>query len=281
MIHARSIARLELSAASGLVIDDAGLWVVGDDLPSLHLYDGTGALQERIALVPGLTARAGEPEQHLRKKVKPDFEALVRLPDASLLALGSGSRPQRRTGYRADASRRVTAIDLSPLYGALEPEFPALNIEGALVHGETLLLAHRGTVGNDALIVLDLAQALADLQRARLGAKALRGVRTVALGALDGAQLALTDLANGPDGLVWFSAAAELTDDSYEDGAIRGSVIGRMDADGRVLWRDEVAPVCKIEGLHWQPGAGGGRWLAVADADDPAQRAPLMELQGP
>lgn len=281
MIHARTIAQLELSAASGLVIDADGLWVVGDDLPSLHRYNGEGALLERIALVPGMTAKAGEPERHLRKKVKPDFEALVRLPDAGLLALGSGSRPGRRTGYRVDAARRVTPVDLSPLYLALEAGFPELNVEGALVHGDALVLAHRGTAGDDALIVLDLAQAHADLQRARLGAEGLRGVRAVALGAIDGAQLALTDLAIGPDGLIWFSATAEITDDPYEDGAVRGSIIGRLDADGRVLWHDAVLPVCKIEGLHWQVGSGAGRWLAVADADDPAQRAPLLELPVP
>lgn len=248
MIHARSLARLALSAASGLVIDDAGLWVVGDDLPSLHRYDAAGVLLQRIALGEG--ARDGEPERHLPKAIKPDLEALARVPDAALLVLGSGSRPQRRTGYRIDAQRRVTPVDLSPLYAALETEFPALNIEGALVHDGALVLAHRGTAGEDALIALDLDAVLVDLRCARMSAIGLRSVRAIALGRLGTAQLALTDLATGPDGVIWFSATAELTDDPYADGAIRGSVIGCLDADGRVLRQDEIEPVCKLEGLH-------------------------------
>lgn len=280
MIQARTLARLRLSAASGLVVDGGGFWVVADDLPALHRYDLAGGFVQRLALDGGMA----KVDRHLPKAIKPDLEALLRLPDGTLLVLGSGSRPQRCRGYRVDGALGVTPVDLSALYVALAAELPALNIEGAVVQGGSLMLAHRGnsTGGTDALIELDLALALADLEQDRLGAAALRAVRSVQLGMLGGTRLTLTDLATHPDGTLWFSAAAEATADAYQDGAIRGSVIGRFDADGGVAWQDEVAPVCKIEGLHWlAQGHDGDRWLAVADADDPQRLAPLLALQTP
>lgn len=275
MIQAQCLTRLTVSAASGLVVEGASIWVIADDLASLYRYDFAGTLLERVALFgSGGTAS----ELNLPKALKPDLEALARLPDGSLLALGSGSRPQRRTACHVDPMRSVAPVDLSPLYARLEAELPALNIEGAVVHDGALVLAHRGTAGEDALIELDLERAMAGLARGQLGAEALRRIRRLALGTLGTARLAFTDLANGPDGRLWFSAAAELTDDPYDDGAVRGSIVGCLDRDGALLWHDEVTPVCKIEGLHWQADADGGCWLAVADADDPAQRAPLLAL---
>jgi hypothetical protein len=280
MIQARQLATLRLSAASGLVINDDGFCVVADDLPSLHRYSLAGTFLQRVRLDGD---DAGEPETHLPKAVKPDLEALLRLPDGALFALGSGSRPNRRRGFLL-RDGNIQTIDLTPLYTALETGLPALNIEGAVVHRDALALAHRGA-GNQpsALITLDLVAVLADLARARLGAAALRTVQALELGRLGDARLSITDLALHPDGGLWFSAAAEATDDPYEDGTIRGSVIGCFGDGGVVAWRDEVAPVCKIEGLQWlAAGEGGGsRWLAVTDADDPNQFAQLLELHTP
>lgn len=274
MIQARTLASLRLSAASGLVVADDGLWVVADDLALLHRYDLIGGFLERLFL------DAAASDQPLPKADKPDLEALAQLPDGVLLALGSGSRPQRRLGYRVDAARRVSPIDLSPLYLALEGRLPALNIEGAVVRGNSLLLAHRGSGdAASALVELDLEAVMADLPGGRLGATGLRAVRPFDPGRLDGVRLALSDLAVHPDGTLWYSAAAERTDDPYQDGVVSGSVIGWLDAQGGIGWQDAVLPVCKIEGLHWNPERNS--WLAVADADDPQRLAPLLELHAP
>ena len=278
MIQARQLATLRLSAASGLVVDGDGFWVIADDLPVLHRYALDGRLRNRVSL-DGSDSDVPQP-----KAAKPDLEALLRLPDGALLALGSGSRPNRRRGFLL-RDGQVQPIDLAPLYTALEAGLPALNIEGAVVRGATLLLAHRGA-GNQpsALVTLDLAAALADLMQGRLGAAALRAVQALELGRLGDAPLTVTDLALHPDGRLWFSAAAEATDNPYDDGAIRGSVIGWLDAGGAVVWQAEIAPVCKIEGLQWlatDADGSGSRWLGVTDADDPERPAPLLELRIP
>ncbi len=266
------LAQLRLSAASGLVQQGDDLWVVADDALTLQRYDLAGVWQSEVALLPGtLPAQA-----KARKKRKPDFEALLALPDGALLALGSGSKEQRCRGCLVYQGR-VQVIDLAPLYQALAGQFQELNIEGAVVFAEHLLLAQRGNGAGaeNALVVLDLAQALADIAGGQLTGAGLLHSLPVQLGEMQGVPLSLTDLCVNPTGQLYFSAAAEATDSSYLDGQCMGSVLGRFAADFSVEWVKPLEPVVKIEGLAFQ---AHGRLLLVADADDPAQPAPLFAL---
>lgn len=268
------LAHLRLSAASGLVQRGQDLWVVADDALTLHRYDLDGTWLSELTLLPG-TLPADEKK---RKKRKPDFEALLALPDGALLALGSGSKEQRQRGccVRGDA---VQVIDLAPLYEVLAEQFQELNVEGAVIHGQHLILAQRGNGagGENALVFLDLTQALADIAEGRLTSTGLRHSLPVNLGELDGVPLSLTDLCVSPSGQLHFSAAAEATDSTYLDGQCMGSVLGRFTADFAVEWVKPLTPVVKIEGLAFQ---SDGRLLLVADADDPEQPAPLFALKG-
>jgi hypothetical protein len=216
--------------------------------------------------------------------VKPDLEALALLPDGSLLALGSGSANNRREARHVSAQRdRVTAVDLAPLYVALAAPLPDLNIEGAVVWREQLVLAHRGNGrGDNALVLLDLPQVIAGLARGELGSRVLQRVLPLALGDIAGVALTPTDLAVGPDGALWYIAAAEDTDNPYDDGACAGSVIGRLDASLQLAQQQSLATSLKLEGLHWhRSDAQGAHWLLVADADAPDIPAPLLSLSIP
>lgn len=264
------LGHLRLSAASALVCHRQRLWLVADDALSLQQYDLGGTLQAEWPLLPGAL-----PEQaKARKKLKPDFEALALLPDGALLALGSGSRANRRRGCLF-LDEVVRLIDLAPLYLHLETLLQELNLEGALVWGEYLLLAQRGNGqgGENALILLDLMQVLRDLEAGQLSAAALLRLVPLQLGALNGVPLSLTDLARAPDGRLYFSAAAEATDSSYLDGTCSGSVLGRLNADLSLAGLVRLEPVAKIEGLAFAPD---GSLLLVADADDPDVPAPLF-----
>lgn len=274
------VATLTVAAASGLVSARQSLWLIADDGLSLQQLGQNGSLHGEHALFPGRTALPLEAKA--RKKAKPDLEALCVLPDGRLLALGSGSRRSRCEGSLFDpelGSARV--IDLAPLYGALEQDLPELNIEGACVLGSTLVLAHRGNSGAavDALVLLELPQVLADLVDGRLTAAPRRGLVQLALGALDGVRLTLTDLASDPQGRLWYSAAAEATDDRYDDGACAGSVIGVFDGMLTVMQQWRLPGRLKIEGLTCVDAAAADRWLVVADADDASSLAPLLQLQ--
>ncbi len=265
---------LTLSAASGIVLRNGVAHVLGDDRGALDrflLTDGSALASTR--LLPG------DVDAVLAKRDKPDLEALADLGDGSLLALGSGSRPNRERGFHIGPAG-VQAIDLSPLYAALRRELPDLNIEGAARVQFELVLAHRG-VGKDkpsCLIRLDAAKLFADAG-ASWPASALIEIRALDLGELDGVALGFTDLATDADGKLHYLAAAEDTDDPYLDGKCRGSVIGRL-AKGSALPIARLRPDVKAEGLAFlDRGTRENTWAIVTDADDPGVRAQLYELR--
>jgi hypothetical protein len=275
----RTLAALDVAAASGIAMRDGKLYVIADDQRELAVYTLAGVRCGNIVLQPG--ALPDDPAE--RKRQKPDFEALLSLPDGSLLALGSGSAPGRDQGalVRFDAQTiSVAAIDLSDLYARLRSELPELNIEGGTVWQGELYLASRGNGPHrdNALIRLDLARASEALRHSRaLPAHAALDLQRVLLGELRGVPLGLTDLAV-LQGQLLFAAAAEATESTYDDGACAGSVLGALTPAGLAGDVIEVCPRVKIEGVCAQPGSG--LWL-VADADDPRARAPLMAADWP
>lgn len=142
-----------ISAASGMVVIGEFLYVIADDELHLGVFDRGGAgAGTLVRLFPGELPNASTE----RKALKPDLEALVRLPGfpgyphGALLALASGSRPNRRTGVilKLDESGRVAGepcpYGLTSFYSSLESRLPALNIEGAVVLVDDLILFHRG-----------------------------------------------------------------------------------------------------------------------------------------
>lgn len=261
---------LDLSAASGLVLHKGIVSVVADDRLAVHRY----RLQDGAVLAP-LPLTEDAPGRVWAKRDKPDLEALLDPGDGGLLALGSGSRPQRDRGFRVLPNGQHAVVDLAPLYARLRQDLAELNIEGAARQDQTLWLAHRGVgaAGASCLIRVD-ARAL-DPDLAQWPAALLRDLRPVDLGTLDGVPLGLTDLACDGSGRLHFLAAAEATDDPYLDGATRGSVFGRIEPDGRAIALLRLRPDVKAEGLAW---LAAQRWLLVTDADDPTRRATLYEF---
>ena len=272
-----AIDTLPLSAASGLVELRETLWTVADDETVLVGSTSVGVWNERIVLVSDRLP--ADPVD--RKRRKPDFEAIAVLPDERLFVLGSGSTPSRRRGVVVDLRARVPdVIDLTPLFLALEEQIPELNLEGAVVHGNALFLAQRGngaSAGN-ALVRLDLSRVLASMARFELGADTLESIVRVELPNVDGVPLGLTDLASdGRD--LYFSAAAEDSVSTYDDGVCLGSVLGRVSEDGNVTSLRPLEGRAKIEGLSVKrTDAGDVRALLVADPDDRGVIAQLFRI---
>jgi len=258
------VADLDVSAASGLLRVGDELWIAADDEHELLVCDRHGCRLREVALARGTLPA----EEAARKALKLDFEAMALLPDGSVLVLGSGSRPTRRRGARL-AGGVVTELDLGPLYRRLDEELPELNIEGAAMGGDVLRLMSRGNgpAGRNAVIDVDAVALLA-------GGDGLRRVTPVELGELDGVRLGFTDATPAGDALL-FSAAAEASPDTYQDGPFAGSAIGLLDG-ATVRWLRPVGPE-KIEGLT--------RWddelLLVSDADDRSRRAGLYRTPWP
>lgn len=274
----------QLSAASGLVLAGERLFVVADDEYQLAEFEASGDQ-------PGRWHRLfdGElPDAHkARKAAKPDLEALALLPPftghpcGALLALGSGSRPQRQRAALLVPGEACApqVVDFAPLYAPLRARYPKLNIEGAFVGAGRFCLLQRGHASDrtNVLICYDWAAV-----QAWLGGHgpvpAVVDHMAYDLGELDGVPLGFTDAAALPDGGWVFCAAAEATDDNYLDGACRGSAVGLVAADGRLRSLQPLSLRCKAEGIAVASQAGGLQLLLVTDPDDRREAALLLAV---
>lgn len=282
-----------LSAASGIVRRGVFAYVVGDDLLDLGVFDLSGAGPGRLRQVLSGSRPADEEEAH---RSKPDLEALTALPPfpnspyGALFGLGSGSKDGRDRGFTwafaADGSLHgePLEIDLGPLYAQLRSELGAINIEGASVFDERLWIFHRGNKGDAPNTVVELA--LDPLFKSLAGdlvvdAEELLAVRAYELGELEGTPLCFSDASPLFDRLVVFTASAEVDSEGAEDGAIRGSVVGTIDAEGAVHRLREIDRRWKVEGVHAQVDTGVIDFAFVCDQDDPGVPSPLLTATMP
>ena len=274
-----------LSAASGLVCANGRAYVVADDEHHLAVFrdrDTPGELHRLFSTdLPQST--------DARKRLKSDLETLVLLPavgmspTAALLALGSGSHPNRNTGVvipldgDGEPSPNVRAFDLTPLYEPLRAQLGEINIEGAMVIGDELVLLNRGVAGlSDNAAARFCLSDLVDVIEGKRPALQPASIRRYQLGAIAGVPLAFTDGAALPGGSWVFSAVAEDSADSYADGPCQGSAAGLVAAGGDIHSVHRLVPSAKVEGIAVQVGGDGMAICMVTDADDPAQSSSML-----
>lgn len=279
-----------LSSTSGLALAGPWLYLVADDEHHLGILDAAGVPGTPVELhriQPGDLPK----DKRERKKLKPDLEALALLPatadhpQGALLGLGSGSRRNRQLGWgiRLDRGGRPAgaagAIDLAGWYRPLHSTFPELNIEGAFVAGEKFHLLQRASKGSpiNASIEYSLAQLHDWLAGRRTAPPEPLHVQRLDLGNADGVPLGITDGAALPDGGWIFSAVAEDTQNSFNDGRCGACAIGWVGADGRLQRLEALAGAPKVEGIALM----GVRLLMVTDADDPDVASQLLALELP
>lgn len=283
VVRTLSLASGHLSAASGLVCVGSQMYVVADDEHLLGVFgpEGAGRLQRLFDGDLPVQAKA-------RKAAKPDLEALVQLPPwrdcphGALLALGSGSSPQRQRGALLALNAAgglqgpVQELDLSSLYEPLRARHAQLNIEGGFVGTGRLHLLQRGNAADPANV--QMAFDWPALQSWLGGGPVPAPVTSKRheLGCLDGVALCFTDGAALAGGGWVFCAAAEATDDNYADGPCRGSAVGVVGADGQLLGLRPLSLRCKAEGIAARVEAGVLHLLMVTDPDD--RDAPALLL---
>ncbi len=294
-----------LSAASGLVVLQGRCYVVADD--EHHL--GKFKLQDN-SLVKLKRLFDGELplDPKKRKAAKPDLEVLAllpgmaRYPHGALLALGSGSKPQRHTALvmALDAEGKLgkgdalvsQEIDLTPLYAPLHAEFADLNIEGCIVQGDELHLVQRGNKGRagqshggpshagpgSAAISLHWPQVQAWLLDAEDTPPPPSRISPIELGDIDGIPLTPTDACLLPNGHWLLSAAAENTADSTLDGPCAGSALAVVSPEGKVQQLHYLHGAPKVEGISVQASGSTLTVLMVTDADHPDVPSQLLAL---
>jgi hypothetical protein len=293
-----------LSAASGLVCQQGRAYVVADDEHHLAVFHDVSS--------PGRLHRVFEgdlPEgKKARKRIKPDLECLLWWPAqpsgltpgltslasltslSSLLALGSGSKPQRDRAVLMplgangelghDISQTVSHVqhlDLSPLYAPLRARFGRINIEGAFVQGDELVLLNRSAA--DGAPNATLHYRVSALQALIAGGRAElvpQRIHEHTLGQLQGVPLGFTDGAALPDGGWVFTAVAEDSDNAVADGDFFGAVVGIVDAQGQPVAMRRLAQPAKVEGIAVQRQGRHLSLCMVTDADDPTVPSSLL-----
>ncbi|KQT01661.1 hypothetical protein ASG42_27025 [Rhizobium sp. Leaf391] len=281
-----------ISAASGLVCVGSHIYVVADDELCLGVFSaGDNEPGHRIRLFAG-ELPIGKAE---RKRQKPDLETIVFVPAfegfsyGALLALGSGSGPNRGRGIllgldpQGGVSGSPEQVDMAPMLGPLHQVFADLNIEGAAVVGDELLLFQRGNKKHmeNAIIHYSLMPALVALRGSDNAVIAPSSITRVDLGTIEGVPLCFTDAAALPNGDVVFCAVAEDTHDAYRDGDCAGAAIGIVDKAGRLLSLHQLEKPHKVEGISAQTEDETLDLLLVTDADDPAIPAKLLSASIP
>ncbi|MFN4290170.1 MAG: DUF6929 family protein [Permianibacter sp.] len=276
-----------LSAASGLVCIGDFLHVIADDELGIASFrrsmpDQAGQLQ---TLLPGLLPA----EKVARKRLKPDWEALLLVPASadyphgSLLAFGSGSTPARRRavrlGLRQDGSLAgdVSTYSLERFYAAIARKLDQINVEAVFLRADRIHFVSRGnrvhpisTVVSCLLVdwLVALTEPEQPLPALTLTAVTLPSLRDVVASVSDAVALA--------DG--WLATAiAEATDDTYHDGPCVGAALARFDDRHRLVGWWPLAEPIKLEGLV----IAGDELLLVNDPDDAAIPAQLFSCRFP
>jgi hypothetical protein len=133
-------------SGSGLEIYKNRIYIVGDDAASVLIANKRWKEKDHIALFETTTKR-------ISKKEKADLEATTLLTDvknAHLLILGSGSTERRNQLLLINLlNHSLTKVDIAVFYSRLKQNgISDLNIEGAAVVNDRLLLANRGNKTN-------------------------------------------------------------------------------------------------------------------------------------
>ena len=106
------------------------------------------------------------------------------------------------------------------------------------------------------------------LSSERTGAIKPSAINRSISGTIDGIPFCFTDAAALPDGDMVFTAVAEDTDDTYNDGPCAGAAIGIADNNGRLRCLHRLDRPHKVEGVDARVDGDVIRLLLVTDADD-------------
>lgn len=281
-------------AASAIRRVGQRLVIVQDDVNALVVLDPATGSTRPILLPAGPGGIRVFDDERGNKKLKLDLEAGVVLPDGRLVALGSGSKPQREKIVVVAPGEDALAQQLSgsDLFAALRVPAAArgarLNVEGAVVQGPWLRLfqrgnGSRGTRAWNAILDVPLGQFVRWLD-GRAACPPVMRIFDVDLGAVDGVPFGFTDAAVGVDGRIAYVACAEDTADATCDGPVLGCRFGWLEAgDGETTFTDVVDPTgrptrLKLEGIEPRPD-DASLFDVVADMDHGNEPAQIAELR--
>ena len=282
-----------MRAGSGLAWFGQRLVIIQDDANFLAFVDPDSAHIEAIALPRGHQDLRQFDDLRGNKKHKYDLEACLVTDIAgapTLIAFGSGSSRRREQIVVYTEAEGARVLHAPAFYSALRARSAfagsELNVEGAALRGDTILLCNRGNGEQRGDVqpvnaIIEFPANSLDVLLGNGAAPEFGPVTQYDLGMLDDTPLTFTD-ALASDGSLLYVAAAEASPDTLHDGPVFGSAIGVIGS--QVRWtqlhtRDGVFDG-KVEGIA-RAREAGHVWCLV-DRDDPlrATELCLVRLEG-
>jgi len=226
-----------IGSASGLLYHNDLLYIISDNSTFLYEYNIPNEKLNKIPLVD-------YPQENIPKKDKPDFEAITYYKDAVVL-LGSGSTKKRNLSFlnssEYDSVKQNKIVDLyQKIKQQLNIADNELNIEGFIINRNNLYLFQRGNGidGKNGIITVYNSRNESEI-----------GFTIYYLPKIKNVPTTFTD-AILIDETIYFLAAAENTNSTYDDGEVMGSIIGTIDLKTMKLTNSiQISNQHKFEGL--------------------------------
>lgn len=242
-----NINTTEINSASSLLNLGERIFTCCDDQYSLYELVGGNWIQHCWSEAPKLPI-----EHEERKKLKPDFEALL-LNHKTILMIPSGSKSNRTKVLQFNlVSNTFTALDLTDFFLRLGKVVPLINLEGAAHVGDQFLFLNRGVQSNPSSLISVNSKNFA-----------INSVTQIDFGKIEDVHLHGSELCVFEDQL-YALAVAENCDNSYDDGEIVGSALCKISLNNFKIeeqWLFDKK--IKTEGLcRFQD-----EWLVATDPD--------------
>lgn len=229
-----------IAAASGLGYENNELILVSDTGNALYHY----FIENDSLAQYSLDNKAID--HYISKKEKYDLEAFT-IVDNTWYAFGSGSKPNRNTGYQFNKfSKYSTPVDLKGLYDEMkafaELSDDDFNIEAALQYNDDWYFLNRGNGPENA-------NYLFVVQGKNLTDEFNMYFFEFDLPPVNGTQSGFS-AATIQNNTLFFVATAEDEISTYEDGSIKGSILGAIDLKKmKLLFSEKISDNNKFEGI--------------------------------
>ena len=254
-----------IGAASGLIYHENSIFLISDTSSFLYEYNIENKSVNKVKLNENS-------QENAIKKEKLDFEAIT-LKDNKLYIFGSGSTNKREVRFTYDLKTKESKEkDFSKVYKkirkALSISEDDFNIEGAIFKDEKWYFFQRGNGGTakNGIIVLD---------------KKTNHVEFISfhLPKINDIEATFTD-AVLVENTIYFLAAVENTDSTYNDGEIYGSFIGSIAFDSLILISTQkITDSKKFEGLAlYEQTDAAISFLLCEDNDTDSQNSEIYKL---
>ncbi len=276
----------DIPSASGIEIIANDLYIIGDDSLFFYHTDLKGNIKERIPLADNAsTIRISKPD-------KPDFEAITSLyidNKLYLLVIGSGSIKYIRENAKLvnPITKQVETISLTSLYSCLKIYMPIedqlyFNIEGLCSSDTHLYFAQRGNItGHQIIFKLFIKDFISYCKKPTTDLNITS--YTFSLPEINGIKFGLSACCfDEYNQKILFCAAAENTQNTYDDGLILGSLIGIISFDEvnktvnimhtQVILKKKIESLCILK----KDDHTNYTLLAVCDNDNEASE--LLEI---